>query len=185
MKAAYLKLAEFWIETRGNHEGRRDYRQLRPGPQAGLPAGDARGPCGPRHADVRRPGGAGRDQRPRRVYRQSAGRLWDNMTGRRMHVNGGVGASREGEAFTSDYNLPNDGYLETCAAIGSGFFSRNMNLLCGDARYVDELERTLYNAVPAGVSLQGDSYFYENPLQAGKDRAAGRGTAAPAARRCS
>ena len=107
------------------------------------------------------------------------------MTGRRMHVNGGVGASREGEAFTSDYNLPNDGYLETCAAIGSGFFSRNMNLLCGDARYVDELERTLYNAVLAGVSLQGDSYFYENPLEAGKDRAAGPGTAAPAARRCS
>jgi DUF1680 family protein len=107
----------------------------------------------------------GRDE-----YCRSASRLWNNMTSRRMHVNGGVGASREGEAFTGDYQLPNDGYLETCAAIGSGFYSRNLNLLFGDARYVDELERTLYNAVLAGVSIKGNTYFYENPLEAGENR---------------
>jgi DUF1680 family protein len=103
-------------------------------------------------------------------YCETAARLWDNMTSRRMYVNGGVGSSRAGEAFSGDFNLPNDGYLETCAAVGSGFYNRNLNLLFGDARYIDELERTLYNAVLAGVSLAGNSYFYENPLEAGANR---------------
>ncbi len=67
-------------------------------------------------------------------------------------------------------SLPNNGYLETCAAIGAGFFHRNMNLAFGDARYADELERVLYNAILPGVSLKGDSYFYENPLEAGPKR---------------
>jgi DUF1680 family protein len=166
----YLKLAEFWIENRGNHQGRRDFGAYDQDHKSVFQQETIEG-----HA-VRATlmcagltalaGINGRDE-----YEQAARRLWDNMTSRRMHVNGGVGASAEGEAFTSDYHLPNNGYLETCAAIGSGFFSRNMNLLTGDARYVDELERTLYNAVLAGVSLRGDSYFYENPLEAGKGRA--------------
>ena len=74
------------------------------------------------------------------------------------------------EGFGPDYVLPNDGYLETCAAIGAGFFHQNMNLAFADARYADELERVLYNGVLSGVSLKGDSYFYENPLEAGKKR---------------
>ena len=66
--------------------------------------------------------------------------------------------------------LPNNGYLETCAAVGAGFFHHNMNLAFADARYADELERVLYNGILSGVSLKGDSYFYENPLEAGKNR---------------
>ena len=71
-----------------------------------------------------------------------------------------------GEAFGNDYFLPNDGYLETCGAVAAGFFDRNLNLLTGDARYVDALERELYNGALTGVSLAGNSYTYVNPLQA-------------------
>ncbi len=165
----YLKLGEFWIEGRGNHQGRRNYgsydQDHKPVFQQETLEGHAV------RATLMCTGLTALAMiNDRDEYCQSARRLWSNMIGRRMHVNGGVGASREGEAFTSDYHLPNNGYLETCAAIGSGFFSRNMNLLFGDARYADELERTLYNAVLAGVSLRGDTYFYENPLEAGSDR---------------
>jgi DUF1680 family protein len=102
----------------------------------------------------------------RKDYRDAALRLWNNMNDKKSYVTGGVGATAEGEAFGSDYVLPNDGYLETCGAVGAGFFDRNLNLLTGDARYVDALERELYNGALAGVSLAGDSYTYVNPLQA-------------------
>ena len=92
------------------------------------------------------------------------------MVFKRMHITGGVGAFANEEKFGPDYVLPNDAYLETCAAVGAGFFHRNMNLAFGDARYADELERALYNGALAGVSLKGDTYFYENPLEAGTDR---------------
>jgi DUF1680 family protein len=99
-------------------------------------------------------------------YREAAVRLWQNMTGKKMYVTGGIGATAAGEAFGNDYVLPNDGYLETCGSVGAGFFGRNLNLLTGDARYVDELERELYNGALTGVSLGGNSYTYVNPLQA-------------------
>ena len=106
----------------------------------------------------------------REDYLTAAQRLWDNMVQRRMYVIGGLGAVAGHEGFGPDYVLPNNGYLETCAAIGAGFFHHNMNLALADARYADELERVLYNGVLPGVSLQGDTYFYENPLEAGPKR---------------
>jgi DUF1680 family protein len=99
-------------------------------------------------------------------YRAAAIRLWENMNGKKTYITGGIGATAEGEAFGKDYFLPNDGYLETCGAVGAGFLDRNLNLLTGDARYVDALERELYNGALAGVSLAGISYTYVNPLQA-------------------
>ena len=168
-EARYLRLAEFFIENRGNHQGRRNYGAYDQDHEPVLRQRTLEG-----HAVRATLLGAGLTQlaavNRRDEYVNAAERLWSNMTGRRMYVNGGVGSSRAGEAFASDFNLPNDGYLETCAAVGSGFFSRNLNLLLADARYVDELERTLYNAVLAGVSLEGDHYFYENPLEAGPGR---------------
>lgn len=107
----------------------------------------------------------------REDYRGAAVRLWENMVYRRMHITGGVGAFANDEAFGPDYVLPNDAYLETCAAVGAGFFHHNMNQLFGDARFADELERALYNGVLCGVSLAGDTYTYQNPLIGGKDRA--------------
>ncbi len=97
-------------------------------------------------------------------YTETAAALWDNMAGRRMFVTGGVGAVHHDEKFGPDWFLPTDAYLETCAAVGVGFFSQRMNQLTGDAKYMDEVERTLYNNVLTGISLSGDRYTYQNPL---------------------
>jgi uncharacterized protein len=92
-------------------------------------------------------------------------RLWRSMTLRKMYVSGGVGSRYEGESFGEDYELPNAlAYTETCAAIGSIMWNWRMLLIEGDARYADLLERTLYNAMLPGVSLDGETYFYQNPL---------------------
>ncbi|MCD8267218.1 MAG: glycoside hydrolase family 127 protein [Parabacteroides sp.] len=101
-------------------------------------------------------------------YINTVQRLWDNMVGRRMFVTGGVGAVHFDEKFGEDYFLPTDAYLETCAAVGAGFFSQRMNELTGDAKYMDELERVLYNNVLTGISLSGVCYTYQNPLNAEK-----------------
>lgn len=90
---------------------------------------------------------------------------WENMTRRRMYVTGGLGSRWEGEAFGGDYELPSArAYAETCAAIASVQWNARLLLLNGDARYADLLEHTLYNAVLPGLSLDGRSYFYQNPL---------------------
>jgi DUF1680 family protein len=99
-------------------------------------------------------------------YIRTVTHLWDNMAGKRMCVTGGVGAIHYDEKFGSDYFLPTDAYLETCAAVGAGFFSQRMNELTKDARYMDEFERVLYNNVLTGISLSGDKYTYQNPLNA-------------------
>jgi len=98
-------------------------------------------------------------------YKTALTRLWRNMTTKRMYVTGGIGSRYEGEAFGKDYELPNDrAYTETCAAIGSVMWNWRMLALEGDARYSDLLEWTLYNAVLPGLSLDGQHYFYQNPL---------------------
>ncbi|MGM9704803.1 MAG: glycoside hydrolase family 127 protein [Prevotella sp.] len=98
------------------------------------------------------------------MYIAAARRLWDNMAGRRMFITGGVGAIAYDEKFGGDYFLPNDAYLETCAAVGVAFYSQRLNQLTCDARYMDEFERSLYNNVLTGISLAGDNYTYQNPL---------------------
>jgi DUF1680 family protein len=99
-------------------------------------------------------------------YIKSISSLWDNMVGKRMFISGGVGAIAEDEKFGHDYYLPTDAYLETCAAVGAGFFSQRMNQLVGQGEYIDELERVLFNSVLTEVSLTGDLYTYQNPLNA-------------------
>ena len=93
-------------------------------------------------------------------------RLWHAMTTTKTHLTGGVGAHHEQEDFGAPYELPNErAYCETCAAIASIQFSWRMALLTGQARYSDLIERTLYNGFLAGVSLDGESWLYVNPLQ--------------------
>ncbi|HVF11375.1 MAG TPA: beta-L-arabinofuranosidase domain-containing protein, partial [Abditibacteriaceae bacterium] len=99
------------------------------------------------------------------ALRVALDRLWHNMTTRRMYISGGLGARYQGEAFGKDYELPNArAYAETCAAIGSVLWNWRMLQLAGDARYAELMETTLYNAVLPGLSLDGQSYFYQNPL---------------------
>ncbi len=93
--------------------------------------------------------------------------LWRNVSGRKLALTGGIGARHHGEAFGDDYELPNQSaYNETCAAIGNIFWNQRLFQLDGDARYLDVLERTLYNGFLAGIDLAGDRFFYVNPLAA-------------------
>ena len=91
-------------------------------------------------------------------------RLWESTTHRRMYVTGGIGSTCQGEAFTVDYDLPNDtAYTETCAGIGLMFFASRMLEMDADAEYADVMERAFYNAVLAGMQLDGKRFFYVNP----------------------
>ena len=92
--------------------------------------------------------------------------LWDNITTQQMYITGGIGSTVHGEAFTKDYDLPNaTAYAETCASIGLIFFARRMLELEADGRYADVMERALYNTVLAGMQLDGQRFFYVNPLE--------------------
>lgn len=93
-------------------------------------------------------------------------KLWDNITQKKMYVTGGIGATHMGEAFSFNYDLPNDtAYSETCAAIGLVFFARRMLEIKADRRFADVMERALYNTVLAGMAADGKSFFYVNPLE--------------------
>jgi len=93
-------------------------------------------------------------------------KLWSNMTNRKMYITGGVGSRHEGEAFGEDYELPNvRAYAETCAAIANVMWNWRMLLISGDAKFTDVLELALYNCVLSGISLDGQQYFYVNPLE--------------------
>jgi hypothetical protein len=99
-------------------------------------------------------------------YAQAMDRIWEDVVGRKMHLTGGIGASPAGEAFGADYELPNaSAYLETCAAIANALWNERMFLLHGDAKYLDVLERVIYNGFLSGVALSGDRFFYPNPLE--------------------
>ncbi len=92
--------------------------------------------------------------------------LWENVTERRMYITGAVGSSEFGEDFTFDYDLPNDtAYAETCAAIGLVFWARQMFGIDPDSKYADIMEKVLYNGTISGMSLDGKSFFYVNPLE--------------------
>lgn len=92
-------------------------------------------------------------------------RLWDNIANCKLYITGGIGATANGEAFGKNYELPNEtAYNETCAAIGLTFLNQRLFLLHGESKYIDMLERTLYNGLLSGVSVEGNSFFYPNPL---------------------
>ncbi len=100
-----------------------------------------------------------------RAYIDALDALWTNVVAKRMYLTGGIGARHHGEAFGDDYELPNaKAYAETCAAIANALWNHRMFLLHGDAKYLDVLERTLYNGFLSGISLQGNTFFYANPL---------------------
>jgi len=100
------------------------------------------------------------------AYMKAVDRLWENMVNKKMYLTGGIGAIGDGERFGDNYELPNStAYAETCAAIGSVYWNYRMFLLHGDARYMDVLEKTLYNGLISGVGLDGKTFFYTNAMQ--------------------
>ena len=97
--------------------------------------------------------------------------IWNNIVSKKMYITGGIGSTNDGEAFGANYELPNaTAYNETCAAIGMVYVNHRLFLLHGDSKYYDVLERTLYNGLISGVSLEGDAFFYPNPLKVSKER---------------
>ncbi|MBV9864238.1 MAG: glycoside hydrolase family 127 protein [Abitibacteriaceae bacterium] len=161
-EAKYLKQAQFFIDVRGHgtiggssyHQDHKPVRELDRMTGHAVRAVYLNAGV----ADLLAETGEG-------ALRTALDRLWDNMTTKQMYVSGGIGSRYEGEAFGKDYELPNErAYTETCAAIGSVMWNWRMLMLEGDSRYADFMELALYNGVMAGLSLDGQSYFYQNPL---------------------
>ena len=101
-----------------------------------------------------------------RSYVDAIDAIWENIVSKKLYITGGIGATNYGEAFGDNYELPNmSAYCETCAAIGNVYVNHRMFLLHGESKYYDVLERTLYNGLLSGVSLEGDGFFYPNPLE--------------------
>lgn len=163
-KKEYLDLAKFFIDSRGQHKDR-----IRPYSQDHLPVADQREAVG--HAvragyfysgvaDVAALTG-------NKEYLVAIDSLWENVVGKKFYINGGIGARHAGEAFGDNYELPNkSAYNETCAAIANVYWNFRMFELHGNSKYMDVLERSLYNNVLSGVSLDGMKFFYPNPLSA-------------------
>lgn len=104
-------------------------------------------------------------------YIRAIDRLWENVVAKKLYLTGGVGARHTSEAFGDNYELPNrSAYTETCAVVGNAFWNHRMFLLHGEAKYIDVMERILYNGLISGVSLTGDRFFYQNPLESGGRR---------------
>ncbi len=163
-KKKYLDLAKFFLDERGQAEGHKLFGEYS---QDHMPVIEQTEPVG--HAvraaymysgmtDVAALTG---DE----AYRKALDTLWNNVTGKKMYVTGGIGSHSGGESFGGDYDLPNaTAYCETCAAIANAFWNHRMFLLSGDAKYLDVLERVLYNGIISGIGLSGDAFFYPNPL---------------------
>lgn len=168
----YLKLAEWFLEERGYGHGRGmiwDRKEWGPGYcQDDFPIREMSHISG--HAvramylysgiaDVAAVTG---DQ----GYVSALKKLWDSVVYRNMYITGGIGSSRYNEGFTEDFDLPNrTAYCETCASVGMVYWNHRMFLITGESLYVDILERSMYNGALAGISLQGDKFFYVNPLE--------------------
>ena len=165
----YLKIAVFWYDNRGNHEG----RALSPDPRYGPKFNQdhltfAEQTTAEGHA-VRAAlcytGAAmAAYETGREDFEKALDAIWENIACRKLHISGGIGTRHDIEGFDVDYNLPHNAYLETCAAIAFAFFNGEMNLLKGEAKYFDFFERSLYNNILASIGEDGAHYFYKNPL---------------------
>ena len=103
-------------------------------------------------------------------YINAIHQIWENVVGKKFYITGGIGAKYDGEAFGENYELPNRAYNETCAAIANVFWNHRMFLMSGESKYIDVLERTLYNGMLSGISFDGNTFFYPNVLEFdGKD----------------
>jgi DUF1680 family protein len=161
----YLDMAKFFLDQRGNDKGHELYGSYS---QDHIPVIEQDEAVGHAvravymYAGMTDIAGIMNDS----SYLMAVDRIWENVVSKKLYITGGVGSRHEGESFGDNYELPNlTSYNETCAAIGNIFWNHRMFLLHGEAKYIDVLERTLYNGMISGVSLEGNSFFYPNCLE--------------------
>lgn len=161
-KKQYLDLAKFFLDKRGYTTHRSEYSQshkpvLEQDEAVGHAVRAAYMYTG--MADVAALTGD-------KSYVSAIDKIWENIVNKKLYITGGIGATNHGEAFGKNYELPNaTAYCETCAAIGNVYMNYRLFLLHGHAKYFDVLERTLYNGLISGVSMDGGAFFYPNPLE--------------------
>lgn len=164
-KEEYLKLAKFFLDERGNNNNRKTYGTYSQDHKLVAEQDEAVGHavragylyCA--MADI-----VAQTGNPE--YHRTLDRIWDNVVSKKIYITGGVGSKHEIEGYGQEYELPNKtAYCETCASIANIFWNHRMFLLHPHAKYIDVLERILYNSLLAGISLEGDAFFYVNPLE--------------------
>ncbi len=157
----YLTMAKYFVEERGRTKWKTDYSQCdKPIVELDEATGHAVR-AGYYYAGVADVAALTGDKR----YIAAIDRIWNNIVGKKYYLTGGIGALHDGEKFGANYELPNlSAYNETCAAISMVYLAQRMFMLHGKSEYIDVLERTLYNGVLAGMSLDGGRFFYPNPL---------------------
>ena len=177
----YLKLSEYFVNQRGQEPNYFEQEEQLRAEKEGRPARHGRLSYYQAHRPVREQDEAvGHAVRAAYLYSgmadvarmtgdetlyEACKRLWNSIVNEKLYITGGIGGTREGEAFSHPFDLPNDSaYSETCAAIGLVFFARRMLQLSPESRYADVMEQALYNTVLAGMALDGRSFFYVNPL---------------------
>ncbi|MCI0495958.1 glycoside hydrolase family 127 protein [candidate division KSB1 bacterium] len=166
----YLNLAKFFLDQRGKYIGRNPYDEYlgasytqdhKPVIEQDEAVGHAvrAGYMYSGMADVAALTGD-------KNYIDAIDKIWDNVVSKKLYITGGIGARGNGEAFGDNYELPNlEAYNETCAAIANMFWNHRLFLLHGNAKFIDVLERTLYNGFLSGVGMSGSEFFYPNPLE--------------------
>jgi DUF1680 family protein len=158
----YLDLAKYFIDVRGSRPGGDDYHQSRIPPVEQTEAIGHAVRAGYLYSGIADVAALTGDQQ----YVHAIDTIWQNCVGKKLYITGGIGARSSLEAFGDNYELPNrTAYCETCAAVANDYWNQRLFLLHGDAKYVDVLERTLYNGLLSGVSLDGTKFFYPNPLE--------------------
>jgi hypothetical protein len=157
----YLDLAKYFIDVRGSRSGGDDYHQSRIPPVDQTEAVGHAVRAGYLYSGMADVAALTGDEN----YVHAIDTIWENVVGKKIYITGGIGARSSGEAFGKNYELPNlTAYNETCAAVANDYWNERLFLLHGDAKYVDVMERTLYNGLLSGVSLDGTKFFYPNPL---------------------
>ncbi len=158
----YLDLAKYFIDVRGSRPGGDDYHQSRIPPVDQTTAVGHAVRAGYLYSGMADVAALTGDER----YVHAIDTIWENVVSKKLYLTGGIGAVPRIEGFGPDYDLPNrTAYCETCAAVANDFWNARLFLLHGDAKYVDVFERTLYNGLLSGVSLDGTKFFYPNVLE--------------------
>ena len=165
-KEEYLKLAKYYLDNRGNPNNHKLYGEYA---QDHIPVVQQNEVVGHAvravymYAGMTDIAAMTKDK----GYTDAVNNLWNNMVNKKMYITGGIGSRHDGEAFGANYELPNlTAYNETCAAIGDVYWNHRLHNLSGNSKYFDVIERTMYNGLISGISLDGKQFFYPNALEA-------------------